>query len=494
MLKLNATSKTSFELTTNDFKDHSTSAYGECQYDANGMTSILSKGIAWIKYNSLNLPSKIQFMNGNKTEYLYDASGVKRESKYSYAVTTMQIPWGQTSIENTGSNLCLKSKTDYCGSYIYENDTIKRILTSEGYIQTEGTKPANNISNWKYTYFLKDHLGNTRAQLISAPLSNSRSTTYTVAGLTDYYPFGMEISTPEGLLTSGKNPYLYNGKEMDRMNGLNEYDYGARWYDAAVGRWGVVDPLCEKYYSISPYAYCAGNPVNLIDPDGMDWYQYTGEDGKKAIIWQEGNAKSIELNGQSYNNIGETYTTQVDKNTSITYTQNEVTSITTNTMNESDWVSQYSKPMWGTTPADKACNKACDAMLANEGTKSSGMEVVVNNAGNGRAGIANNKASNAIDNMSAAIDLGKPTKVNIDRKPGSSSADGMGDHFIVVQGKTETVNNGQVSSTVFNYFDPGTRYISKGTSPNNTLTIMNRTLVGTHNKQQIVVTSIRPSK
>jgi len=262
-----------YNLTTNDFKDHTTSAYVSYKYDANGnLIADYNKGIAWIKYNSLNLPSKIQFINGNKSEYLYDASGVKRESKYSYAVNTMQIPWGQTSTENTGNNLCLKSKTDYCGSYIYENDTIKRILTSEGYIQTEGANPANTISNWKYTYFLKDHLGNTRAQLISASLGGPRSTAYTVAGLTDYYPFGMEISTPEGLLTSGKNPYLYNGKEMDRMNGLDMYDYGARWYDAALGKWHCVDPLHDRHYDWSPYVYVLNNPICKIDLYGLTYW------------------------------------------------------------------------------------------------------------------------------------------------------------------------------------------------------------------------------
>ncbi|MBB3188589.1 hypothetical protein [Microbacter margulisiae] len=134
-------------------------------------------------------------------------------------------------------------------------------------------------------------------------------------------------------------------------------------------------------------------------------------------------------------------------------------------------------------------------MLAKAGVSSKGMEVIVNNAGNGRAGTANNKASDAIDNMSTALDFGIPTKVNVDYKNGGkNSADGMGDHFIVVQGKTEMVNNGQVTSTTFHYFDPGTHYINIGTSPSNTLNIMNRTLTGYSNilNAKITVTSIRP--
>ena len=52
------------------------------------------------------------------------------------------------------------------------------------------------------------------------------------------------------------------------MHGLNTYDYGARQHDPILARWDRIDPLCEKYYSTSPYAYCRNNPVMLIDPDG----------------------------------------------------------------------------------------------------------------------------------------------------------------------------------------------------------------------------------
>ena len=61
----------------------------------------------------------------------------------------------------------------------------------------------------------------------------------------------------------------YNGKELDRKNGLDWYDYGARMYDAALGRWHAVDPMSEKYYSISSYVYGLNTPHNCIDPDGQ---------------------------------------------------------------------------------------------------------------------------------------------------------------------------------------------------------------------------------
>ena len=63
-------------------------------------------------------------------------------------------------------------------------------------------------------------------------------------------------------------PYKYNAKELDTSKGLNWYDYGARHYDAALGRFTTVDPLAEKYYGMGLYAYCGGNPVRYIDPDG----------------------------------------------------------------------------------------------------------------------------------------------------------------------------------------------------------------------------------
>ncbi|MEM9885202.1 MAG: RHS repeat-associated core domain-containing protein, partial [Bacteroidota bacterium] len=67
---------------------------------------------------------------------------------------------------------------------------------------------------------------------------------------------------------SPDNDYLYNGKELDEEFGLDLQHYGARLYDASIGRFSSVDPLAEKYYPISPYVYVANNPMKFIDPDG----------------------------------------------------------------------------------------------------------------------------------------------------------------------------------------------------------------------------------
>ena len=91
------------------------------------------------------------------------------------------------------------------------------------------------------------------------------ATTRMVTQSTNYYPFGLAITTTG----TSKNKYLYNGKELQPSNAY--YDYGARMYDASVGRWFVVDPLAEKFIGLNAYVYCANNPILLADPNGKDW-------------------------------------------------------------------------------------------------------------------------------------------------------------------------------------------------------------------------------
>ena len=90
---------------------------------------------------------------------------------------------------------------------------------------------------------------------------------------------------PTAVMGASLQPYKYNGKELDLMHGLNTYDYGVRQYDPILARWDRVDPLAEKYYGISPYAYCANNPVKYVDPDGKSIWSK----GVK-LVWKVGSA------------------------------------------------------------------------------------------------------------------------------------------------------------------------------------------------------------
>ena len=147
-----------------------------------------------------------------------------------------------------------------------------------------------------FHYYTKDHLGNNREVV---------SEDGTVEQVTNYYPFGTPYSdhTAKGV---SMQKYKYNGKELDLTHGLNTYDYGARQYYSVLLRWDRLDPLCEKYYHVSPYVYCMNNPVNSIDTDGrsVDWYK--DKDGTFQYSPNVHSQKDL-TTGQRY--IGKSFTT-----------------------------------------------------------------------------------------------------------------------------------------------------------------------------------------
>ena len=200
----------------------------EYEYDENGnLTKDLNKKKTAIQYNCLNLPSRVMFANGNSISYLYDAAGRK--------LRTVHVLEGDSVT------------TDYCGNVVYENGVPQILLTEVGYV---------SLTDGKYHYYLKDHQGNNRVVVDEEG---------TVEEVNDYYAFGGLMSTSS---RQSVQPYKYNGKELDRKGGLDWYDYGARYYDAALGRWHVVDPMAEEYYSLSPYVYCNNNPICNRDEEG----------------------------------------------------------------------------------------------------------------------------------------------------------------------------------------------------------------------------------
>ena len=235
-----------------EFKNGANAA-DEYSYDANGnLTKDLNKGISGITYNFLNLPNVVTFSDGSTITYTYGADGTKLRTVHKIGSTT--------------------TTTDYCGNVVYENGVQKLLLTEEGYV---------TLSDSKYHYYLKDHQGNNRVVI---------SQSGTVEETNHYYPFGGAFAS-----TSNVQPYKYNGKEYDSKKGLNWYDYGARHYDAALGRFETVAPSAENYFKTSLYAYCGNSPISRIDPTGADWY----EDNQGNLRWQEG---SEALKG--YTNIG----------------------------------------------------------------------------------------------------------------------------------------------------------------------------------------------
>ena len=243
------------------------SAAGEYAYDANGnLTKDLNKGITDIQYNVLNLPSTVSFSDGSTITYTYGADGTKLRTVHKIGSTT--------------------TTTDYCGNVIYENGTQKLLLTEEGYINLTGTQ--------QYHYYLKDHQGNNRVVINQSG---------TVEETNHYYPFGGVFGT-----TGNTQPYKYNGKEFDTKKGLNWYDYGARYYDAALGRFTTVDPSSENYYAFNPYSYCVNNPIKYIDPDGKDfiiWYK--DSNGKQAYFSFNGKNAAMAPNNSFVNAVVEAY-------------------------------------------------------------------------------------------------------------------------------------------------------------------------------------------
>lgn len=255
------------------YTNANTTAVPDYQYDANGnMLLDRNKAITSIKYNHLNLPTEIFFTATKKVNYLYTATGQKLKK-----------------IVTSGSTITI---TDYLGGFQYMKVGTAAVVLQyfphpEGYVNFDS-------GVYKYVFNYTDHLGNIR-------LSYSKHET---TGLpvrleqNHYYPFGLKHTNynTEIMKLRGSDPiatvtnpykYKYNGKELqDDLVGLNLYDYGARNYEPAIGRWMNVDPLAEKYFGETTYNYVSGNPNIFVDPHGMDRY-FINQSGKITLALKE---------------------------------------------------------------------------------------------------------------------------------------------------------------------------------------------------------------
>lgn len=234
----------------NDFYDNghyfSQTKTPEYEYDKNGnMVSDLIKEILEIKYNELNLPVEIIKDQNNRIEYLYDALGnKKRQITYSF----------------DGIKTIMKT-TDFIGNVVY----IDGVSAWNNFDEGRAVYPSTGVC--LYENQIKDHLGSVRVAY------EKDASGLLVRQVNSYYPYGMNITSlsgePVNIRASG-NEYLYNGKMLQDELGLDWLDYGARMYDAVVGRFHTIDPLSEETAYQSAFVYANNNPINYIDYMGMN--------------------------------------------------------------------------------------------------------------------------------------------------------------------------------------------------------------------------------
>jgi len=116
---------------------------------------------------------------------------------------------------------------------------------------------------------------------------------------TQYYPSGLPWAS-NATDYPGTQPYKYNGKEFVEMHGYDSYDYGFRGMHSAKMRFDTPDALMETHYDISPYAYCLNNPVNFIDPFGLDTCTYNPIDNTYSSI-ENPSLQEVTVKGKSSN-------------------------------------------------------------------------------------------------------------------------------------------------------------------------------------------------
>jgi RHS repeat-associated protein len=254
-----------------DFKPSGSKA--NYTFNANGSLTFDPDKGATFTYSDTGTPLSVDFRSGERTDYVYTADGTKLMTTWGSIRTMLRRKYSllpnpliNVSIRDTSVfspriwdkidtfPLLVHSATEYAGPFVIVDGKLDRILFDGGYCTVRDSQP-------KYHFYVRDHLGSIR--VVVDEDGKVEQKTY-------YYPFGGIY----GNVSAGTDvqPFKYNGKELDHRHGLDLYDYGARQYDAATGRWTTMDPLAEKYYSVSPYAYCHNNPVNGTDPDGKDDY------------------------------------------------------------------------------------------------------------------------------------------------------------------------------------------------------------------------------
>ncbi len=254
----------------------------EYLYDDNGnLITDHNKQIEEIDYNYLNLPKSIDLSNNNYIEYVYDAAGIKLQQKVF-------------------RNANLEKETDYVGNYVYENGSLAYILTDDGRMVADPVAEpveAPGVTTFKYEYFIKDHLGNTRAVVAD----NDNNGLVEVQQETHYYPFGlaMEGLSYQNPLQTNKNKIKYQGQELQEELDLGWYQFKWRMADPEIGRFSSIDPLAEKYTYNSPYAFSENRVIDGVEMEGLE--VFIDRSGYILNYGPNKNDMRVYMNYMSYN-------------------------------------------------------------------------------------------------------------------------------------------------------------------------------------------------
>ncbi len=248
-----------------------------------------NKGISNITYNHLNLPTQIEFEGTNdKITYLYNSVGQKLKKTVVYSDSIKIVDYlDGFQTEARGSRIPVGAlATQLSNNEQYAGNILQFFPHAEGYVKATPIDRLNTNYAFNYVFNYTDHLGNVRLSYSKDPRTNQLK----ILEENHYYPFGLkhsvyaagrlrdfevDSSNPEAEhvfltpVTKTDYQYKFGAKEWQDELGLGWYDYHARNYDPALGRWNVIDPMAPKYFSHSPYAYTLNNPVYFIDPTGM---------------------------------------------------------------------------------------------------------------------------------------------------------------------------------------------------------------------------------
>ena len=283
-------------------KGETTSSY---TYYSDGNLKTDSRRDLQFQYNLLNLPATVT-----------DASGQTLKASYSYLADGTKLTVRDS--QNDGLT--------YRGSFVYTADgtagsatateKLESIAHDEGRFVALSPSSGTTTTQFIDTWHVRDYLGSVRTILdITQDETAVTDASAVILEQNDYLPFGTRVS----LSTQAYDPsnrYRFNGKEEQVTGNIGLTDYGARLYDNILPRWTTPDPLAEKYYSYSPYAFCNNNPVNFVDPDGRDIYRYDDKSGT-FHLYQETNDDFDQVARFRYNKETGNYELKTSKNGDI---------------------------------------------------------------------------------------------------------------------------------------------------------------------------------